>query len=50
MHLPRFAVIGSLRCTVFAADRPLPLEGSRNFRDLGGYATTDGHKVKAGRV
>lgn len=34
----------------FAADQALPLEGSRNFRDLGGYETTDGKKVKAGRV
>jgi protein-tyrosine phosphatase len=26
--------------------RLLPLEGGRNFRDLGGYRTEDGHRVK----
>lgn len=28
----------------------LPLEGAVNFRDLGGYATADGRRVKKGRV
>ncbi len=28
----------------------LPLEGGRNFRDLGGYATGDGRRVKWGTV
>src|ERR1700753_2873914 len=28
--------------------RVLPLEGGRNFRDLGGYATEDGRRVKWG--
>ena len=28
--------------------RVLPLQGGRNFRDLGGYRTTDGHHVKWG--
>lgn len=26
------------------------IEGARNFRDLGGYTTTDGHVVRRGRV
>jgi protein-tyrosine phosphatase len=26
----------------------LPLQGGRNFRDLGGYRTQDGHHVKWG--
>ena len=30
--------------------RLLPLEGGRNFRDLGGYATEDGRTVRWGRV
>lgn len=33
-----------------AAARLLPLEGGRNFRDLGGYETADGRHVKWGRV
>ena len=35
---------------VKAAARLLPLEGGRNFRDLGGYETSDGRRVKWGRV
>lgn len=31
-------------------DRVLPLEGGRNFRDLGGYPTTDGRMVKWGVI
>jgi len=32
------------------AERVLPLQGGRNFRDLGGYRTSDGLRVKWGRV
>lgn len=32
------------------AQRVLPLEGGRNFRDLGGYRTSDGHSVRWGKV
>ena len=32
------------------ATRVLPLEGGRNFRDLGGYETADGRRVKWGTV
>jgi protein-tyrosine phosphatase len=35
---------------LITAERLLPLEGGRNFRDLGGYLTADGHQVKWGRV
>lgn len=31
-----------------AHERLLPLQGGRNFRDLGGYRTMDGHTVKWG--
>lgn len=33
-----------------AGSRALLLEGSRNFRDLGGYATADGRHVKWGKI
>ena len=35
---------------VVAAERLVPLEGTMNFRDLGGYRTADGRRVRWGRV
>ncbi len=35
---------------IITAERRIPLDGSANFRDLGGYETTDGRVVKWGRV
>lgn len=35
---------------VMVAERLLPLEGGRNFRDLGGYTTADGKRVKWGKI
>ena len=32
------------------AERLLPLEGGRNFRDLGGYRSGDGRQVRWGRI
>jgi protein-tyrosine phosphatase len=32
------------------AERLLPLEGGRNFRDIGGYRTADGRQVRWGKI
>lgn len=34
----------------WTAERLLPLQGGRNFRDLGGYRTTSGKQVRWGRI
>ncbi|MBY6063695.1 tyrosine-protein phosphatase [Pseudidiomarina sediminum] len=36
--------------SVSSSERLIPLEGGRNFRDLGGYTTTDGRTVKRGKI
>ncbi len=36
--------------TFYAAPRGVTLKGAANFRDLGGYKTTDGHQVKWGKI
>lgn len=49
----RFYVLlrdGGDRSVVVMAERMLPLQQGSNFRDIGGYATTDGHRVKWGKV
>ena len=50
--LPGSAVVArsqpSATATASAHQRLLPLQGGRNFRDLGGYATGDGRHVKWG--
>jgi protein-tyrosine phosphatase len=33
-----------------SSERVLPLEGGRNFRDLGGYLTNDGRQVRWGKL
>ncbi len=51
--LPQLALPAAEQAPAAAAasaqhERLLPLEGGRNFRDLGGYRTTDGRTVKWG--
>jgi protein-tyrosine phosphatase len=36
--------------SVAAQDRVIALQGQRNFRDLGGYQTTDGRRVRMGVI
>jgi protein-tyrosine phosphatase len=36
--------------SLIVAERRLPLQGPDNFRDLGGYATADGRRVRWGRL
>ena len=45
-----FSVVPASGVGVRGGVRLLPLEGGRNFRDLGGYATEDGRRVRWGRV
>lgn len=47
---PYFLVLGEGGRALRAAERLLPLEGGRNFRDLGGYAAADGRRVRWGRL
>src|SRR5215217_6236287 len=35
---------------VVAGERLVPLEGTLNFRDIGGYPTSDGRRVRWGRI
>jgi len=45
---PYFFVAADRGDGVWTAERVLPLEGGRNFRDLGGYRTVDGKQVRWG--
>ncbi|MBB3113945.1 protein-tyrosine phosphatase [Paenibacillus phyllosphaerae] len=36
------------RYATYPSERVIPLQGSRNFRDMGGYPAADGRKVKYG--
>jgi protein-tyrosine phosphatase len=45
-----FEVAPNKGSKVVISDRRVPLQGSVNFRDLGGYETSDGRRVKWGRV
>lgn len=50
MPRPYFLISGDNNKAVRVAERVLPLEGGRNFRDLGGYHTQSGGQVRWGRM
>jgi protein-tyrosine phosphatase len=45
-----FEIVSDKGGVSLIAERRLPLQGAVNFRDLGGYATTAGQRVKWGKV
>ncbi|MFC4100558.1 tyrosine-protein phosphatase [Paenibacillus xanthanilyticus] len=45
-----FKIKGGSGATIVTSERKLPLKGVTNFRDLGGYRTTDGRTVKWGKL
>ncbi|MGE3772846.1 MAG: tyrosine-protein phosphatase [Gammaproteobacteria bacterium] len=47
---PYFRLVPAHGEALVVARRDLPLEGCVNFRDLGGYRTDDGRRVRWGRV
>jgi protein-tyrosine phosphatase len=45
-----FKVVAEAGNTIIVGERRLPLEGTVNSRDLGGYETTDGRRIRWGKV
>jgi len=49
-HQRYFVQVGSGDDRVILGERTLALEGSKNFRDLGGYTNTEGRRVRWGQL
>jgi protein-tyrosine phosphatase len=47
---PFFTISQTNQAPITVAERILPFEGINNFRDLGGYRTTDGRSLKWGKL
>ena len=45
-----FEIATEKKIGIIISERRLPLEGTVNFRDLGGYETIDGQRVKWGKI
>ena len=45
-----FRIVSEGSPEISVAERRVPMEGTLNFRDLGGYETADGRRVKWGRI
>ena len=45
-----FALVTDGASELITSERRMPLEGAVNFRDLGGYRTTDGKRVRWGQI
>ena len=45
-----FEILSGNGAGIITAERRLPLEGTVNFRDLGGYETSAGRRIRWGRV
>jgi protein-tyrosine phosphatase len=46
----RLFLLTPVLCLGRDAERHIKLEGAQNFRDIGGYPTTDGKRIRYGRV
>jgi protein-tyrosine phosphatase len=45
-----FEILAQTGAGIIVGERRLPLEGAVNFRELGGYQTSDGRRIKWGKI
>lgn len=45
-----FEILAENKAGIIVGERRLPLQGTVNFRDLGGYQTIDGRRVRWGKI